>query len=115
MFGRNCPSSRISCEVPGAHEAHFLARVERALHDAHVGHDAAVVSYLLSKTRARNGAVGLPLRRRDFCDDRLEDLVDRRSPALALTISASVGVEADHRLDFLEHFVDPRRRAGRSC
>ena len=107
MFGRNCPNSRISCEVPSAHEAHFLARVERAFHDAHVGHDAAVRVVFAVEDEGPQGGRRASLRRRDFCDDRLEDLVDPR-PLFGTHHQRFGGIEADHRLDFLEHFVDPR-------
>ena len=65
------------------------------------------VSYLLSKTRARKRGRRAFLRGRDFCDDRLEDLVDPR-PLFGAHHQRLGGIEADHRLDFLEHFVDPR-------
>ena len=67
------------------------------------------MSYLLSKTRARNGAVGLPLGARDLFDDLPEDVLDA-DPLLGADLQGLGRVEADDRLDLLEHFVDSRHR-----
>ena len=105
MSGRNCPSSRISCDGAGPHEPHFLARRERPLHDPHVSHHAAVRVVLAVEDQGPQRSGRTPLGRRHLLDDLPKDVVDA-DPLLGADLQGLGRVEADDRLDLLEDFVD---------
>ncbi len=66
---------------PRAHKAHFLARLQRTFLHAHIGDDAAIGVVLAVEDECPQRGGRAPRRCRDFFDDRLEDVVDRRCPA----------------------------------
>ena len=61
----------------GPHELHPVAGLDRAVHDAHVGDDAAVgVEERVEDDRAQRAVRMLGLRRRDEVDEPLEQVLD---------------------------------------
>ena len=87
----------------------FLPVLQGPVHDAHVGDHAAVGVVLAVEDQGPQRCGRAALRRRDLFDDRPEDLVDA-DPLLRAHHQRLGRVEADDRLDLLEHFVDPGDR-----
>ena len=86
------------------HGLHLLARVERAVDDAHERHDPAVLVVRRVEDERAGGRVGLAARRRDAVDDGLEDVGDAGA-RLRRDADDVVGRAADQVGDLRRHAV----------